>query len=449
MIWTLLSRWSGTLLVCALALAVWLDLAQAPGTAAPTPAAATWTQWRGPSGQGYTDDQRVPLTWSDTQNLLWKTALPGVGNSSPIVWGDRVFLTAASRDGKERYVLCLQSNDGKLLWKQLASRGVEPGRTHAWNGFASASCATDGTHVYAFFGTPGLFCYDFDGKLVWKHSFGIFTADTGWGTAATPFLFEDLVIQNCDNDGPAALPAGHRPEEAAPMALVALDKNTGKVRWRTERNQGKGWSTPLLLPRPDGRTDLVLNGPHGVWAYDPRTGQERWHCERQKGNEQALFGEPLPVFNHDLLFAASGRPGPLQGIRLNGNGDSNKPQVVWELNGRGGSRDVASPMLWENLLYLADRTGVLSCYEAETGKLLFKERIGAKPICASPVAIRGKLLFVVEDGETLVLEPGRKLKIVGRNRLHDDSEFRGSPAVVDGRLFLRSQTHLYCIGEGK
>jgi outer membrane protein assembly factor BamB len=426
-------------------LTFWSGLDPAP--AAPAPAFAVWAQWRGPSGQGYTDDQRVPLSWSDSRSLLWKTALPGRGNSSPIVWGDRVFLTAASSDGRERYVLCLHSKDGKILWNQVASRGIEPGRTHAWNGYASASCATDGTHVYAFFGTPGLFCYDLEGKLAWKHEFGIFTADTGWGTAASPFLFEDLVIQNCDNDGPAALPRGYAAKDAAPMALVALDKHTGKVRWQTERNQGKGWSSPLLLPLPDGRIDLVLNGPYGVWAYDPRTGKERWHCERQKGNDQALFGEPQPVFNQDLLFAASGRPGPLQAIRLNGEGVT--PQVVWEVNRPHGSRDVASPMLWGSYLYLADRTGALSGYDVKTGRLLFKERVGSHPICASPVAVRGKLLFLVEDGETLVMEPGPSLKIVDRNRLNDGTEFRASPAIVDGRLFLRSQSHFYCIGEAK
>src|SRR5437667_9683158 len=208
---------------------------------------ANWPCWRGPSGQGYVNGSNVPLTWSDTKNLLWKTDLPGRGNSSPIVWGDHIFLTAASPNGDERYVLCVQATDGKILWKQLASKGAVAGKTHEWNGYASASCVTDGSRVYAFFGTPGLVCYDVQGNLIWKHNFGIFTSERGWGTAASPFLFEDLVIQNCDNDGPQALPPGHKPEEAAPMALVALDKKTGEVRWQAERNQGRGFSTPILL----------------------------------------------------------------------------------------------------------------------------------------------------------------------------------------------------------
>src|SRR5262245_37222991 len=183
-------------------LAVWVGLVGITGSlwGADGPAAVHWASWRGPSGQGYSEDRRVPLTWSDTANVLWKTALPGHGNSSPIIWGDRIFLTAASDNGKDRLLLCLRTGDGKLLWQQKVAEDPNPGKTHAWNRYASASCTTDGKHVYAFFGTPGLFCYDFDGKLIWKHPFGIFTSQAGWGTAASPFLHEGLVIQNCDND---------------------------------------------------------------------------------------------------------------------------------------------------------------------------------------------------------------------------------------------------------
>jgi outer membrane protein assembly factor BamB len=418
-----------------------------------TPATSTksdaqWTLWRGPSGQGYVNDEKVPLSWSDSHNVLWKTALPGQGNSSPIIWGDHIFLTAFSHGGDERSVLCVRATDGQLLWQQLASKGIPAGQTHAWNGYASPSCATDGTYVYAFFGTPGLFCYNLEGKLLWKHSFGIFTTDTGWGIGASPFLYEDLVIQNCDNEGTAALPPGYKAADAAPMALVALDKGTGKERWRTPRNQGKGWSTPLLIPTPEGRIDLVLNGPHGVWGYDPRTGQEIWHCERHKGNEQALFGEPLPAFNQTTLFAASGRPGPMQAIRLGGRGDVTRTHVVWDVV-RKGSRDVASPILTGDYLYAADRYGYLSVHDVKTGRILFRERLGAKPFSASPVRVRGQLLYFMEDGMTFVVGPGPTMKVVGRNRLTDDTEFRASPAIVDGRMYLRSQGHLYCIGEKK
>jgi outer membrane protein assembly factor BamB len=415
------------------------------------PANRNWTHWRGPTGQGYSDDTRVPLTWSDTENLLWKTVtLPGQGNSSPIVWGDRIFLTSASKSGDERFVFCISTTGGKVLWQQRASQGGDAGKTHEWNGYASASCTTDGTHVYAFFGTPGLFCYNMEGKLIWKHDFGVFTADTGWGTGASPFLFEDLVIQNCDNDGPRGLKNGANPAKTAPMALVALDKKTGQVRWQTERNQGKGWSTPVLVPMPNGRIDLVLNGPFGVWGYDPRTGKELWHCERHRGEDSALFGEPLPAFKGDMLYASSGRPGPFQAIRLGGSGDLTASSIVWDKKRPNESRDVASPILWGDYLYLADRRPNLTCYERTTGNIVFKkDRIGAQPVCASPVAVRGKLLFLVEDGDMLVLEPGAEYKVVRHNKLTDDTPFRASPAIVDGRMYLRSQSHLYCIGEKK
>src|SRR5262249_10824713 len=160
---------------------------------------------------------------------------------------------------------CVRASDGKLLWQRTAARDVPPEATHAWNGYASPSCTTDGTHVYAFFGTPGLFCYDFEGKLIWKHVFGTFTSSAGCGVGASPLLAGDLVLQNCDNEGPDALPPGADPSSAAPMALVALDKRTGKVRWTTPRHQGRGFSTPRLMRMADGRTDLVLNGPLGLW----------------------------------------------------------------------------------------------------------------------------------------------------------------------------------------
>ena len=173
-------------------------------------------QLRGPSGQGHFQDDKVPLTWSDTENLLWKTKLPGAGNSTPAVSGDRIFVTAASGNGDERYLICLRVTTGEILWKQTVSKGVEAGRTHAMNGYASPSCAVDDTHVYAFFGTPGIFCYDFEGKLAWKHSFGMMTTDTGWGISASPVLFEDLVIQNCDHSG--AIKGQKANETLAPQA---------------------------------------------------------------------------------------------------------------------------------------------------------------------------------------------------------------------------------------
>jgi outer membrane protein assembly factor BamB len=409
------------------------------------PSLAHWTHWRGPSGQGYCDDKAVPLTWSEKENVLWKTALPGGGNSSPIIHGDKVFLTAASDRGRERYVLCVRATDGKLLWKQTAARDVPREETHGWNGYASPSCATDGTHVYAFFGTPGLFCYDLDGKRIWKHNFGIFTSAAGWGTAASPVLFEDLVIQNCDNDGGP---------KSAPEALVALDKKTGRVRWTAPRNQGRGFSTPRLMSIA-GRTDLVLNGPLGVWGYDPRTGRVRWFCKRDDPRDLHRFGEPLPVDDGRRLFILSGRTGPWQIVKMpnsrDGEGDVTATHVLH--TGRRKGRDVSSPIVWAGRVYIADREARLTCFDFESGKELYTKAIGkrAAKSLASPIAVRGKLLFLLDDGTTVVIEPGPELKIVGRNRLGRGKslEFGASPAVGNGRLYLRSQSYLYCIGTKK
>jgi len=435
------------------ALACLLGLALSSLVLSETPSSpAHWAQWRGPSGQGYADDPRVPLTWSEKQNLVWKTKLSGSGNSTPIVWGDRIFLTAASHDGRTRHVICVKASDGKVLWQQVASEAEPGGKTHEWNGYASASCATDGSHVYAFFGTPGLFCYDLDGKLIWKHSFGIFTSAAGWGTAASPFLYDNLVIQDCDNDGPKALPPGHQAEEAAPQALVALDKKTGRVVWTTPRDQGRGFGTPCLIPTAGGRLDLVLNGPQGLWGYDPRTGKELWRCTRSDPKEQHMFGEPMPVFDNQTLFVMSGRPGPCMAIRLPGRGDVTRSHLIWD-GERKGHRDVASPLLWQGLVYAADNKGMLTCLDFKTGKQLYNERLGGSgdKVLASPVLVRDRLLLVMDDGVTLVVHPGPKFKVEARNKLGDGGklDFGASPAVADGRLYLRSQSYLYCIGETK
>lgn len=410
------------------------------------PAAAfEWPAWRGPGGQGHSDDQRVPLQWSEKNNLVWKTPLPGRGNSTPIVWGRRVFLTAASADGSERFLICVDAQHGKPLWQRLVSKDVPAGKSHPWNGYASASCVTDGERVYAFFGTPGLFCYDMEGKQLWRHAFGVFTSETGWGSAASPFLFEEFVIQNCDNDGEAGLRRDEKGAMAAPMSLVALDKRTGKVRWSTPRNQGRGFSTPRLVTTSANKIEMVLNGPDGLWAYDPTTGKELWQCRRSADKGQAKFGEPMPVGDRDLLIAFSGRPGPIQALRPGGNGTA---QLLWEVRRKG--RDVASPILWQDHLYALDNRAVLTCFAAKTGKVSYSKRLSPEArALASPVAVRGKLLFLLDNGETVVVEPGASYREAGRNRLGDNRslDFAASPAIAAGRLYLRSQSTLYCIGQ--
>ncbi len=409
-----------------------------------------WPQWRGPSGQGYVTDTKVPLEWSATKNLLWKTNLPGAGHSTPIIWGNRLFLTCANGNGSKRWVVCVDTNSGKIEWQQLASEGLVE-KKYQTNSHASPSCVTDGEHIYAFFGTPGLFCYTLDGKPVWRHEFGIFTSETGWGIGASPVLYQNLVIQNCDNDGAKFLPPGKTPKDAAPESLVALDKKTGDVVWQTPRNQGRGFSTPVLITDAGGREQLVLNGPRGVWAYEPKTGKELWHCDRHPEEDNQKFGEPLPLFTKSIMFTAAGRnTGFLQAIKLGGEGDVTSSGLEWEIR-RKGIRDVGSGILAGDVLIYADKNATISAHDVKTGKQLYFERTrgSTKSFYASPVMIKGKVLCLRQDGTSFVIEPGPELKIVHQNVLSDGTDFSASPAVANGKLYLRSQTHLYCIGASK
>jgi outer membrane protein assembly factor BamB len=417
-----------------------VPLAARDATRGKTPR-GVWTQLRGPDGQGQLDDAKVPLEWSENRNVLWKTKLVGMGNSSPMIWGDRIFLTGASEGGAERYVMCVRASDGKKLWQKTAASGLPVERTHGWNGYASPSCAIDGSHVVVFFGTPGIFCYDFEGTEIWSKKLGVFASKAGWGTAASPFIFGDTVILNCDNDGGPG---------AAPAALLALETKSGKVRWSTPREQGRGFGTPRLLRNTNGRIDLLLNGPLGMWGYDPKTGKEVWQCRRSDPQDLMRFGEPIPVDDGERLFVLSGRAGPFQIVKMPDRGDVTATNVLYT-GSRRGHRDVSSPIVWKDRVYQVDTKGVLSCFDFKSGKEVFRAPVQRRECksLASPIAVRSKLLWLLDDGMTIVVEPGDKLAIVGRNRLGEGRslEFAASPAVVNGRLYVRSQNHLYCIGE--
>ncbi len=412
-------------------------------------AAAAWPNWRGPQQDGYSTDTRVPLDWANDKNLKWKIDLPGLGNSTPIIWGDRIFLTSATKDGGERYVLCVERSSGKVLWKETAAKDAAGERLHEWNTHASASCTTDGERVYAYFGNPGVFCYDFNGKLLWKQSLGKLGCSTGWGIgAASPCLFEDLVIVNGDHGGmgkqkDTPRTGGRTEVDYGPSYLWAFNKKTGEVVWKTERNQGMSWGTPIVITTPKGRTELLLNSPHGVMGYDPKTGKELWRVTGRGGQE--LFGEVMPVWGNGMIFAFTGRPGPAWAIRMDGSGDVSKTHLAWSV--RRGGRDVSSPIVVGDLLYGVDRQGVATCVETKSGNQVWRERLGGEP-CASFLHVRGKLLLLNERGTAYVLEPGRDYKLLHTNKLGEGDEFfRASPAIVDGQMLIRSDRRLYCIAE--
>jgi hypothetical protein len=390
-------------------------------------AEANWPSWRGPLGDGHTAETGLPVKW-DQSAVAWKVPLPGRGQSSPVIWGERIFLTAALENGKQRVVFCLNRADGKTLWEKVAWTGT-PEPSHKMNGWASATCVTDGERVYAFFGKGGgLFCYSVDGELLWSQGLGEFTSP--WGTSACPILVGDLVIQNCDADVDAN--------------LVAFHKKTGEKAWRTPRDDFRGWSTPVLVT-VNGRQEIVLNGHTGVRAYAPATGQELWHRKNSKGR-----GEPTVTPGAGLLFSVNGLPGgDIYAVRPGGSGAVDDSQMVWKKT-RSTGRDTPSPILVDKDLLVVSMSGILTCYDSSTGKELWQTRLGGN-YSASPIAYQGEAFFLSEAGETVVIEPGPELKITARNTLPvgDEEIFRASITPSAGQLFIRSDRNLYCIGTRK
>jgi outer membrane protein assembly factor BamB len=385
-----------------------------------------WPQWRGSNGMGQSSESGLPVKW-DASSVEWKVVLPGQGQSSPVIWGEQIYLTSSLENGKTRVVFCIDRKKGELLWEQTAWEG-EPEKTHSMNMFASPTCATDGDIVVAFFGRGGLHCYDKDGKKAWSVDLGAF--DGTWGTGASPIIVGDLVIQNCDAEGVSS--------------LVAFDKKTGSERWRARRPEMPrgGWSTPLLIDT-GARKELVLNGEFGVQAYDPVAGEELWFCKGFNGR-----GTPTPVFAHGLLYVVNGKPGDIYSVRPGGSGDVTKTHMAWHTP-RTGGRDLPSPIVVGESLFVVNlQPGIGTIYAASTGTQLTRTRLEGK-FSASPIASDGLIYVVSEAGDTIVIRPGQELEILSRNSVgsSQDEVFRASPAVSDGQIFLRSDQTLYCIGK--
>jgi outer membrane protein assembly factor BamB len=391
-------------------------------------AAKYWPRWRGPSGQGVVEPGGYPDAWSDTENVVWKVKVPGSGNSSPIIWKDRVFLTSAFEDGKKRAILCLARGDGKLLWQAFAPDAA-PEAAKDKNGFASGTPTTDGERVYAYFGQHGLLCVDLGGKQVWHRPFP--EMDAYHGTSCSPLLYKDKVIVYQD----------HRSKSGS--FVVAFDKRTGEELWKTPRKHKVGWGSPVAV-RVGDREEIVVSSETRVYAYDPASGKELWSCA---GNLYEVT--PTPVVGHGLLFCCSGRTGPTLAIRPGGKGDVTKTHLEWKVG--KGSPFIPSPLLYGDYLYMInDIVSVATCYEAKTGKLMWQERL-SEPIkhgySASLVGVDGKVFFTNDLGETFVVEAGPKFNLLRTNRLNEQT--LATPALLDGRWYFRTQGHLLCIGKGK
>ncbi len=384
-----------------------------------------WPRWRGPSGQGLVEGSGYPDTWSDTQNVLWKVEVPGNGNSSPIVWGDRIFLTTAYENGQRRSILCLRRADGKLLWETFAPAAT-PEHAAPKNGYASGTPATDGERVYAYLGNHGLMAADFNGKQVWHRGLGELNAYHG--TSCSPLLYKDMVIVYQDQRSPAH------------AFVAAFDRRTGETRWWTGREEKVGWGSPVAI-RAGDHDEIIVSSQFRVYAYHPDTGKELWRCG---GNLVEVT--PTPVAGQGLLFCSSGRAGPTLAIRPGGIGDVTADRLAWSSS--KGSPFIPSPLLYGDYLYMVnDMVSVATCYEARTGKLLWQGRLGEahrESFSASPVGVDGKVFFTNDQGETFVLKAGPQFELLRVNRL--GARTLASPALVDRRWYFRTDRHLLCIG---
>lgn len=385
-----------------------------------------WSRWRGPSGQGQVPAGQYTDRWSATTGVQWKVAVPGSGNSSPIVWGDRIFLTTARDQGRRLSMLAFARKDGAKLWEtDIPQNGVE--YPHAKNGYASATPATDGELVYASFGRHGLVAFDFGGKIVWHRKFGII--DNYHGPAGSPVLYKDRVFIYQDA----------RPAPGQSAFVGAFDKKTGRTIWDTPRSETVGWGTAVVLNTGE-RDELVVSSQRRVAAYDPASGKELWTVG-------GLTFEviPTPVVAHGLVIASSGRAGPTIAIRPGGSGDVTASHVAW--SSPKGSPFVPSGIVVDDLLYLInDMQSILTVYEAATGTLVYQDRLGVaqrEGFSASPVHVNGKIFFTNDDGQTFVVQKGRKFNLLHVNEM--GARTLASPALVDGTWYWRTDEALIAI----
>jgi outer membrane protein assembly factor BamB len=442
-----------------------------------------WPQFRGQNGSGLSAETKLPATWAADKNVAWKVKLPGYGWSSPIVAGDKVFLTTAVSDkqtkpraffgdfkkggfrkggfGKGGFgkggqppdavyqweVYCLDRATGKVLWHKTARKAKPTIPAQMGNTYASETPVTDGERVYAYFGTAGVYCYDLKGKLVWSKDLGTYKMMMGWGTGSSPALDGDRLFIQCDNEEKSF--------------IVALDKKTGKQLWRVPRPERSSWSSPFVW-RNKKRTEVVACGSKKVRSYDPATGKVLWECGGMGGGGGGgRFGgggansNATPVADAERIYFGTGGPfggSPLFAVKAGASGDitlgeeeTSNAGVAWSRTRSGPY--LASPLLYEGRLYVIETFGGLSCYDAKTGKPAYQRaRLqGARSFTSSPWAYGGKVFCLAEDGTAFVVKAGPKFQLLGKNTISE--MFWASPAASGGALFLRGVDHLYCIKE--
>jgi outer membrane protein assembly factor BamB len=429
------------------------------------PGTSSWPQFRGRHAAGVADGANLPDAWDGAagSGVLWKARIPGLAHSSPIVWGEQVFVTTAissradasfkpglygagtaSEDVTEHkwQLLSLDRRTGKLLWERTAYQGVPKEKRHIKATYANATPATDGRHVAAFFGSQGLYVFDLAGNLKWKRDLGRIDAGAyddasyEWGNASSPILHGDLVIVQCD--------------QQKGSFLVALRVADGEVAWRAERDELPSWATPNVYPGADGSgPELVTNAPKLIRGYDPATGKELWRLGRSSN-----ITAPTPVFDRDLIVVMSGRRpnAPIFVVKAGARGDITLPEgatsggsVVWTRLNAGSY--MPTPLVYGGHLYVLKNQGILSCYELRTGELRYEQRLLeiTSGFSASPVAADGKLYLPSEDGEVLVVKAGPTFALVGRNPM--GQPLMATPAISGGMMLVRGERELFAIGQ--
>lgn len=425
-------------------------------------AAQNWPSFRGLHASGVADGQNLPVGWNaeESRNIKWQTAIPGLAHSSPVVWGDRLFVTTAvsgagdfgfkaglygagtasgDRSPHQWKVYALNKKTGAVEWERVAYEGVPKEKRHIKGSYANATPATDGEYVVAFFGSQGLYAFEFDGKLVWKRELGhldvgAYDAPTyEWGPASSPIVHEGKVIVQVDTQ--------------KDDYLLALDVRSGETVWRTERDEQPSWGTPTVRPsRP--RPELITNGSNFIRGYDPDTGKELWRL----GGSSNITA-PTPVFGEGVIVVVSGRrpekpifvirPGAVGDITLEKN-ETASEHVVWSLRGRGSY--MPTPLIYRGHLYVLQNQGILDCYELQTGKELYRQRIPhqGSGFSGSPVAADGVIYLPSEDGDIFAVKAGPEFELLSENRMGE--LLMSTPALSDGMMYVRAHHHLYAIG---
>jgi outer membrane protein assembly factor BamB len=424
--------------------------------------ADNWASFRGPHASGVAEGQNLPERWDAAKNVgvRWKTAIPGLAHSSPVVWGDRVYVTTAvSSRGNDTFrhglygdgdasddrspqkwkIYALDKRTGRVVWERTAHEGVPRERRHVKATYANATPAADGRYVVAFFGSQGLYAFDPKGRLAWKKDLGVLNAgaynDAGyeWGTASSPVIYKDLVIVQCDTQ--------------TESFLLAADIKTGKTVWKTPRQELPSWGTPTIY-EGRGRAEIVTNASNFIRGYDPLTGKELWRL----GGSSKITA-PTPVYAGDLIVVASGRrpEAPIFVVRAGATGDitlaadqTANRHVAWSKQQRGSY--MPTPLIYGEHLYVLSNQGVLDCYDLKTGAEIYRQRLPHKGggFSASPVAADGRLYLSSEDGEIFVVRAGARYEVLAANPMGE--LLMATPAISSGMMFVRTQHHVYAVG---